>query len=129
MGREMKTHSEPVRVPLAYRLITPLILAISTALTYYSSLRYELQFDDIANINKHFNIRHYTFSNLFFSGSRWISYWLNSLYYKIDKFNPFYYRVGNVAIHTANGILIFFVLLNILTRLPYASFFKRNAFD
>ncbi|KKM82995.1 hypothetical protein LCGC14_1313810, partial [marine sediment metagenome] len=47
---------------------------------------------------------------------------------KIDKFNPFYYRVGNVAIHTANGILIFFVLLNLLTRLPYASFFKRNAF-
>ena len=128
MERELKQRHEPIRVPLAYRIITPIILAISTVLTYYSSLSYELQFDDIANINKHFNIRHYTFSNLFFSGSRWISYWLNSLYYKIDKFNPFYYRVGNVTIHIANGILIFFVLLHILTRLPYASFFKRNAF-
>lgn len=122
----MKSHLEPVRVPIAYRIITPVILVISTILSYYSSLHYELQFDDIANINKHFNIRHYTLRNLFFSGSRWISYWLNSLYYKIDKFNPYYYRVGNVTIHTINGILIFFILLHILTRLPYASFFKRN---
>ena len=124
----MKSHNEPLRIPLAYRISAPIILAISAALSYYSSLNYELQFDDIANINKHFQIRHYTFSKLFFSGSRWISYWLNSLYYTIGKFDPFYFRLGNVTIHTLNGILIFFILLNILTRLPYASFFKRNAY-
>ena len=124
---ESAQRHEPQQVPLAYRITAPIILAISTVLTYYQSLSYELQFDDIANINKHFNIRHYTFGNLFFSGSRWISYWLNSLYYKIDRFNPFYYRVGNVTIHTVNGILIFFILLHILTNQARKSFLQRNA--
>lgn len=124
---ESVSRNEPQKVPLLYRILAPIVLVISTILAYYSSLHYELQFDDIANITKHFNIRHYTFRNLFFSGSRWISYWLNSLYYKIDKFNPFYYRVGNVAIHTINGLLVFFILLHILTRRAQGSFFKRNA--
>lgn len=122
-------HHESQQVSLAHRIFAPLILATSAALSYYTSLTYELQFDDIANITKHFNIRHYTLRNLFFSGSRWISYWLNSLYYKIGKFNPFYYRLGNVAIHTINGILIFFLLLTLLTKLTNASFFKRNAWS
>ena len=123
----MEQRQEQLYIPWAYRILSPLILALATIITYYPSLCYELQFDDIANINKHFEIRNYTFWKLFFSGSRWISYWLNSLYYKIDKFNPFYYRLGNVIIHTLNGILIFFLLITILTRLPYKSFFKRNA--
>lgn len=123
----MKSAEKAVCIPFAYRIITPIILSIGATISYYHSLTYELQFDDIANITKHFNIRHYTFRNLFFSGSRWISYWINSLYYKIGKFNPFYYRVGNVTIHTLNGILIFFMLLTILTRFTNSSFFKRNA--
>ncbi len=123
----MNHRQEAQHIPFIYRLIAPFTLIIATAITYYPSLNYDFQFDDIANISKHFSIRSYTFKNLFFSGSRWISYWFNSLYYKLDKFNPLYYRIGNVTIHTINGLLIFFILLAILSRLPYASFFKRNA--
>ena len=55
---------------------------------------YNFQFDDLANITKFFDIRHYHFSRLFFSTTRWISYWLNSLHYSWGKFNPFTYRLG-----------------------------------
>ena len=107
--------------------IPPVVLSIVTILIYYPSLHYEFQFDDIANITKHFKIRQYEFRELFFSGSRWISYWLNSIHYKIGRFDPFSYRVGNLLIHTANGILVFFIWYLLLNKLNQRSFFKRNA--
>ncbi len=116
------------QTPFLYRIIPPTLLACITGLVYYPSLSYEFQFDDIANITKHFQIRHYSLYQLFFSGTRWISYWLNSLHYRLGKFEPFSYRLGNVLIHTSNGLLIFFILQIVLTRLPRDSFFKRNAF-
>jgi len=110
-----------------YTIIPPALLAFITACVYYPSLNYEFQFDDIANISKHFNIRHNTFSSLWFSGTRWISYWLNAIHYSIGKFDPFSYRVGNVMIHTANGILIFFIVKTALAQLKKESFFKIHA--
>ena len=83
-----------------FLLIVPLILVVTTALIYKPSLQYDFQFDDIANISKHFEIRSHTLSDMLFQGTRWISYWLNSFYYSLDKFNPFYYRLGNIIIHT-----------------------------
>lgn len=111
-----------------YNIIPPAALAFITACVYYPSLNYEFQFDDIANISKHFNIRHNTFSSLWFTGTRWISYWLNAIHYSIGKFDPFSYRVGNVMIHTVNGILIFFVVKTALEQLKKSSFYKENAF-
>ncbi len=128
LQRSIMEQRQEQQLPLIYRVIPPMILALTTGLVYYPSLSYDFQFDDIANITKHFDIRHYSLSKLFFSGTRWISYWLNSLHYQIGKFDPFSYRLGNVLIHTSNGLLVFFILLMILTRLPQKSFFKRNAF-
>lgn len=110
-----------------YTLI-PLGLALITVAFYLPSLHYDFQFDDIANITKHFNIRHHTFNELFFSGSRWISYWLNAWHYSIGKFDPFSYRVGNLIIHTCNGLLVFFITLLALNGLAAASWFRKNAF-
>ncbi len=115
-------------IPFLYKVLPPFLLSAITAAVYYPSLHYAFQFDDVANIQKHFAIRHYSFSNLFFSGSRWISYWLNSIHYSIGRFDPFSYRVGNVMIHTANGLLIFFVLLVALSHIKKENFFKQNAF-
>lgn len=107
--------------------LPPFLLSIITAITYWPSMRYPFQFDDIANIQKHFKIRHYDLSQLFFSGSRWISYWMNSLHYSIGKFDPFSYRVGSLIIHTTNGILLFFVILFAMLHSKSNHFFKRNA--
>jgi len=109
-------------------LLPATALSAITAIVYWPSLHYNFQFDDIANIQKHFNIRHYSFSGLFFTGSRWISYWLNSVHYKIGKFDPFSYRVGNVLIHSFNGLLIFFVTFTALRHLKKSGFFKEHAF-
>ena len=75
-------------VPFVYLCITPFILSLLAAIFYKSSLNYAFQFDDLANITKLYSIRNSTFSQLFFQSSRWISYWLNTIHYKIGKFNP-----------------------------------------
>jgi len=110
-------------------LLPPSILLFITTIVYYPSLHYEFQFDDIANIQKHFQIRTHSLWEQFFKGPRWISYWLNSVYYAIDKFNPFYYRLGNLVIHSLNGILVFFILFIGLSGLKQTNFFKRHSFS
>lgn len=95
---------------------------------YHPSLHYNFQFDDIANITKYFYVRNNSFSALFFTGTRWISYWLNSLYYKINKFDPFLYRVGNVTFHTITSVLVFLFLFSVLSRRTQEDFFKKNSY-
>lgn len=111
-----------------YWIFTPIFLSITTIGAYYRSFHYEFQFDDIANITKHFDIRHNSLKTLWFSGTRWLSYWLNAIHYSIGKFDPFSYRVGTVTIHTLNGVLIFFLLFSALIQLKKESFFKKHAF-
>ncbi len=112
-----------------FYLIPPFILAALTTVFYSPSLNYAFQFDSVANITKHFSIRHHGFKDLFLKNTRWISYWLNSLHYGIGKFNPFSYRVGNLIIHIANGLLVFFILFLALKQLKKRNFFSRNAFS
>ena len=102
---------------LWFYIIPPAFLATLTAFFYKSSLHYAFQFDDVANITKHFSIRHHTLGSLFLKSTRWISYWLNSIHYSIGQFDPFSYRVGNVIIHITNGLLIFFILFLALKNL------------
>jgi len=85
----------------------PASCVVITLLAYAPSLTYPFQFDDLANIVKYFDIRHNSLASLFFSGSRWVSYWLNTLYYSLGRFNPFWYRVGSVASHATTGILVY----------------------
>lgn len=122
-----KPDRSPEAISLFYRLLPPSLLTLITAITYHPSLHYNFQFDDIANIQKHFYIRHHQFKNLIFSGSRWISYWLNALHYSIGKFDPFSFRLGNLIIHSINGILLFFLILFALLHSNCSQFFKKNA--
>ena len=122
-----KMQENAKELPLPYRLIPPCILSLLTVITYWPSLHYAFQFDDVANIQKHFYIRHHTLWSLWFSGSRWISYWLNAVHYNIGKFDPFSYRLGNLLIHTTNGVLLFFVILFALLHSKGKPFFKKHA--
>lgn len=110
-----------------HRILPACIIAVVTPLIYWPSLHYAFQFDDLANITRHFAIRHNSFGNLFFNGTRWISYWINSIHYGINKFDPFSYRVFNVCLHTTNALLVFFILYTALTHLRAKNFFSRNA--
>jgi len=125
--KAISAEADTASIPLVYRIVPPCILAALAALVYYPSLHYAFQFDDIANITKHFNIRHHTLWKLFFSGPRWISYWVNSIHFKIGRFDPFSYRVGNVMFHIITGVIVFFVVLTALAGLKKESFFKQRA--
>ncbi len=111
-----------------YLYLPPFILSILAAIFYTPSLNYSFQFDDLANITKLYSIRNSTFSQLFFQSSRWISYWLNTIHYKIGKFNPFGYRLFNVMSHTITSIIIFYLFYLALSGLKKRTFFSENAF-
>lgn len=107
--------------------IAPFTLAGITAFVYSFSLRYNFQFDDIANIRTHFYIRHEKFWELAFGAPRWISYWLNTRHYQLGGFDPFYYRSFNVFIHITTGLLIFYILKNALSRLDKDHYCRQRA--
>ena len=89
----------------------PLFLLGLTWLVYYTSLSYPFEFDDHAGILQYFNARNSSFGSLLFKGSRWICYWLNSVYYSLSpasgKFDPYLYRVGNVITHSLAGLFAY----------------------
>ncbi len=123
------SHEAPRTTALRYLVQSaPWLLGLITYLSYRPSLIYSFQFDDIANIRKFFNIRHATFSSLFFSGPRWISYWMNTVHFKLARFEPYVYRRTNLCAHTITGIMVFFLFKKLLEQLNEGSFFYRNRF-
>lgn len=106
-------------------LLIPALLAVITELIYLPSLTYPFEFDDIPNILKFYKIRSATFSELFFSGSRWISYWLNTLCYQIAGFNPVIYRQLNVLIHISAGLLLYYLFYRLLARFGANNFYHK----
>ena len=57
------------KAPLWQYIIPPAIISVLTVIFYAPSMRYDFQFDDIANIKKFFYIRHYGISKLFFKAN------------------------------------------------------------
>jgi tetratricopeptide (TPR) repeat protein len=106
--------------------ICAIILAAAAIISYLPSLHYSFQFDDIANIQKFFSIRHIRFWDICFSNPRWISYWLNALNYCLGKFDPFTYRLCNLLFHTTTGLLTFCFWILALSRVSKNSFFYKQ---
>lgn len=130
-----KTHSNKMLNKSIYYYVTyylnliigSIVLGSLSILFYFPSLRYSFKFDDEPNIVGFYGIRNKTIKDLFFSSTRWISYWLNTVYYKIAKFDPFVYRLGNLIIHTLSGIILFLILYLCLSKLKNSSFLKNNS--
>jgi protein O-mannosyl-transferase len=121
------TTEVPLNSSYSYLLAPPALLSLFAFLFYRPSLHYNFQFDDLANITKLFSIRHITLNDLFFKGPRWISGWLNTVHYRIGKFDPFSYRLFNVITHSLTSILIFYLFYIALSGLKKKSFFSTNA--
>ena len=108
------------------KIIIPTILAFITELVYFPSLKYPFEFDDISNIIKFFKIRSASFTDLFFSGPRWISYWINTICYNISNFSPVIYRQLNILFHITSGILLFYLIFKLLSKLNKNNFLNEN---
>ncbi len=105
--------------------LIPLGLALTTVIAYLPSLWYAFQFDDEPSILRFYDIRNKGFCDLFFTTSRWVSYWLNTIHYKLDQFQPFVYRRSNLIFHCISGILVYWLILSLLTLRPKNSWAHR----
>jgi protein O-mannosyl-transferase len=103
------------------------LLATLTIAFYWPSLKYEFVFDDINIIKKFYNIRHWGLKQLFFHHARWISFWLSTVCYKFDGFNPFAFRLLNLIFHITTGATLTTLFYLMLTNLKSKSFFKEYA--
>ncbi len=107
--------------------LPPTILSILTALFYAPSLHYAFEFDDVPNILKNYSVRFFppfTFRTLI--ENRWMCNWLNKLNYWQGYFDPFYFRLTNLIIHIATGVLVYFLLLSLLSYAPAGTLWHRR---
>ncbi len=98
-----------------YAFFPCLFLIGITFSVYLPSLNYPFQFDDLPNILKFYDIRHKGFFDLFLASSRWISYWLNTVYFSFARFEPWYYRLGNTIFHIITGIGVYHLVIRFYT--------------
>ena len=108
--------------------VPPFVLITIAIFAYYSSVSYEFQFDDLANIVNNFQVRVGSLWDLFFANTRWISQTLNTFYYQLGKFDPFVYRFANITSHIITGIEVYFIVYLLLRGLKQTSFLWRNRF-
>ncbi len=116
------------RESLIYYTVPPIILILLAVIAYFSSVSYEFQFDDLANIVNNFQVRVGSIWELFFANTRWISQTLNTFYYQYDKFNPFIYRLANITSHILSGVVAYFVVYLMLGRLKHTTFLYAQRF-
>lgn len=109
-------------------LLTAFLLSLITFIFYYSSLTYGFIFDDLPTITNYYYIRFFDPIGQFFSNSRWVSRLLNQFTYHYWQTNPFAYRIVNLFLHIAIGIMIFYVLLSVLKGLKKNEWLKENAY-
>jgi len=114
---------------LNYKLVVPVVLAVSTFVIYYSTLVYGFMFDDLPTITHYFHIKIFDPVGQFFSNSRWVSRLLNQFTFKYWQADPFAYRIFDVGMHIVSGLLLFFVTHKLLTGLRRNSFLQENSFS
>lgn len=108
-------------------------LVAATFLTYWPTLNYPFQFDDLMNITKNFSIRtafqkplgFFDLIYEFLRSARWIGEMSNKLNFKVGHFQPWSYRFINVLIHTITGIILFGISLKICSHQDEKSFLHR----
>ncbi|MBU1007568.1 tetratricopeptide repeat protein [Candidatus Dependentiae bacterium] len=115
------------RLTIWYKILPPTLLSMIATAFYYPSLKYPFQFDDLANITKKFDIRFSNPLSGWWTNRRWMGEWINRLNFEWGRFDPFYYRLTNVVIHIAAGVLIFFLILEGCSRLKTKPFLSKNA--
>ena len=109
------------------QVFIPLLLTVTTGLTYFATLWYGFMFDDLPTITNYFYIRYFDPMSLVLKGTRWVSRIVQQFIYHFWAQNPFYYRVINLVVFLLIGIVMFFVLLKLFSNLKKNEFLKKHA--
>lgn len=110
------------------KIVLPFILSVITFICYFPSLTYGFIFDDLPTIVEYFHIRTFDPIGQFFSNSRWVSRLLNQFTYRYWNTNPVAYRVIDLFIHIAIGVMIFFVVYKTFSTLTKNNWLKSNVY-
>jgi len=94
-----------------YTFVPPSILSALTIAVYYNSLRSPFLFDDLPSIVNNYAVHSFSASHLMFSTSRWVSQLLNLFTLNTWGLTPFPFRVINLSLHIATGLLVFTLTL------------------
>ncbi len=110
--------------------ITPAIamslLSVLTLVLYLPTLHYGFVFDDYPTILEYPHMHNTGWSSIFFSSSRWVARMLQRLGFAIGGMQPVGFRLINLVVHLATGILVY-VLINRLCSQLKQSWFKERA--
>jgi tetratricopeptide (TPR) repeat protein len=104
----------PVPVPaglLARPWIVLFLLSLLAVIIYTNALFSPFQFDDIPNIVENPRIR--SFSTLPWSESRYLGFLSFALNYHFGRLDVFGFHLVNLAIHIANGFLVYTLILSL----------------
>ncbi len=107
----------------------PALLSLITFIVYYPSLWYGFFFDDLPTITNYIHVRSIDFWGQFFQNPRWISRLLNQTTFYYWKTNPFAYRIFDVLLHIAIGVLVFFSIYRLLSNVKRYEFIKNYALE
>lgn len=100
-------------------------LVTATFATYWSTLNYPFQFDDLMNITKNFAIRACSFNFQSLLSTRWIGELSNKLNFKLGHFQPWSYRFVNVNIHLFAGLTLFALIYLLCQNQKRDSFLRK----
>ena len=119
--------TQKIAAPWYINILPPSLLALLTTLFYLPSLHYPFQFDDIANISKKFYIRFDNPLERWWRGPRWLGDLINRINYIMGQFDPFVYRITNLAIHITAGLLVHFLIKKLCSLTKPTTFMHNNA--
>jgi tetratricopeptide (TPR) repeat protein len=101
-------------------------LSVLVLILYLPTLHYGFVFDDYPTILEYPHMHNTDWSSMFFSSSRWIARVLQRLGFTIGGMQPIGFRLINLAVHLATGILVY-VLINMLCSRLKQVWFKDHA--
>jgi len=107
--------------------LAPILISCLTVLVYYQTLCYDFIYDDLPTIVNYVYIRIWEPYTQFLANSRWVSRVLNQFTYLHWKLNPTAFRVINLMMLVAIGLMVFTVVYKLLSNLKKHQWLKKNA--
>ncbi|MBM3886914.1 tetratricopeptide repeat protein [Candidatus Dependentiae bacterium] len=118
-----KAREWPYVIPHSFAIV---FLSIMTLMLYVPTLHYGFVFDDYPTILEYPHMHTSHWSAVFFSSSRWVARILQRLGFIISGMHPFGFRLINMIVHLAAGLLVYY-LISILCRQLKQEWFAQHS--
>jgi protein O-mannosyl-transferase len=102
------------------------LLSLLTLILYVPTLHYGFVFDDFPTILEYPHFHTSGWSAMIFSSSRWIARMLHRLGFLISGSQPYGFRLVNLVLHLATGLLVYALVVVVCKQLKQEWFAKRS---